>query len=56
MSNINKTIIPTVEYADVSVQRNIQAGGNITAQGNAIISHNLTVKGWLEANNIKGVN
>ena len=56
MSNINKTIIPTVEYADVSVQRNIQAGGNITAQGNAIISHNLTVKGWLEANNLKGVN
>ena len=56
MSNIDKTIIPTVEYADVSVQRNIQAGGNITAQGNAIISHNLTVKGWLEANNIKGVN
>ncbi len=56
MSNIDKTIIPTVEYADVSVQRNIQAGGNITAQGNAIISHNLTVKGWLEANNLKGVN
>lgn len=56
MSNIDKKIIPTVEYADVSVQRNIQAGGNIIAQGNAIISHNLTVKGWLEANNLKGVN
>ena len=38
---------------DVSVGRNLATGGDANIQGSATIGHNLKVKGWLEADNIK---
>lgn len=51
------TSIPTKHITgDVSVGRNVALGGNAIIRGSAEIGHNLKVKGWLEAENIKGVN
>ena len=41
---------------DVSVKRNINLGGNITAQGNAHIKKNLRVDGYIDCPNFKGPN
>lgn len=41
---------------DVSVGRNVTAGGSATIRGNATVGHNLKVEGWLDAPNIKGPN
>ena len=49
--------IPTKQIdGDVSVGRNVTMGGKATVRGSASIEHNLTVKGWLDAPNIKGPN
>lgn len=37
---------------DLSVSRNIVAGGNFQARGNSTFDHNVTIKGWLYANNV----
>lgn len=39
---------------DVAVERHIVAGGDAIVRGNARVSKNLRVEGWLEARNIKG--
>lgn len=39
---------------DVSVGRNVSAGGDAHVAGCMQIGHNLVVKGWLDAKNIKG--
>ena len=41
---------------DISVGRNVSLGGKADIAGSASIGHNLTVKGWLDAPNIKGAN
>lgn len=52
MSDVN------TEYhnGDVSVSRNVTIGGDTKIAGDAEVSHNLHVKGWLDAENIKGAN
>ena len=37
-----------------SVSRDFSVGGDARVNGNAEVCHNLIVKGWLEAPNIKG--
>lgn len=39
---------------DVSVGRNVTAGGDATVRGDMNVGHNLKVDGWLEARNVKG--
>ena len=39
---------------DLSVGRNVTAGGNVNVQGALRVGHDLVVEGWLEAKNIKG--
>lgn len=47
--------IPTKQIdGDVSVGRNVAAGGNANVQGSVRIGHNLVVEGILDAKNIKG--
>ena len=41
---------------DASVGRNVTIGGSATIRGNATVDHNLKVRGWLDAPNIKGAN
>lgn len=41
---------------DLSVGRNVKAGGTLDVRGSATVGHNLKVEGWLEAVNIKGPN
>lgn len=41
---------------DVSIGRNVSAGGQATIRGSVTIGHNLKVDGWLDAPNIKCVN
>lgn len=41
---------------DMSVGRNVAIGGKAQIAGSATIGHNLEVKGWLDAPNIKGTN
>ncbi len=49
--------IPTKQIdGDVSVGRDVSLGGKATVRGSMKVGHNLTVKGWLEAENIKGPN
>lgn len=46
--------IPTVELSgDVAVGRNVCAGGKATVRGSVVIDHNLSVKGWVDAPNVK---
>ena len=52
MSSIKTTQID----GDVSVGRNVAIGGQMDVAGNATIGHNLKVKGWLDAPNIKNTN
>lgn len=48
-------LIPTKHLdGDVSVGRNVAAGGNANVQGSVRIGHNLVVEGILDAKNIKG--
>lgn len=51
MSSIKTTQID----GDVSIGRNTSIGGQASISGSATIGHNLKVKGWLDAPNIKGV-
>ncbi len=47
--------IPTKQIdGDVAVGRNVTVGGKTTVRGSATIGHNLIVKGWLDAPNVKG--
>lgn len=47
--------IPTKQIdGDVAISRNVTTGGNAAVRGSATINHNLTVKGWLDAPNVKG--
>lgn len=39
---------------NLSVSRDITAGGHLTARGNSVFDHNVVIKGWLDAKNIKG--
>ena len=49
--------IQNTEFSgDVVVGRNLRAGGKMDVQGSATVHHNLIVKGWLDAVNIKGPN
>lgn len=49
--------IQNTEFSgDVVVDRNLRAGGKMDVQGSATVHHNLIVKGWLDAVNIKGPN
>lgn len=49
--------IPTKQIdGDVAVGRNVNVGGKASVRGSATIDHNLKVKGWLDAPNIKGPN
>ncbi len=49
--------IPTKHVdGDVAVVRNASMGGKLSVAGNATFGHNVTVKGWLEAVNIKATN
>ncbi|MBD5210966.1 MAG: hypothetical protein HDS77_06850 [Bacteroidales bacterium] len=41
---------------NVAVGRNLTTGGNATVRGSASVEHNLVVRGWLDAPNIKGPN
>lgn len=41
---------------DVTVGRNVAVGGDTHIAGNMSIGHNVTIKGWLDAPNIVGVN
>lgn len=50
--NTNNTQID----GDMSVGRNVAVGGAMNVQGDATVNHDLTVKGWLNAPNIKGPN
>ena len=49
-----KSVKTTEIEGDVSIGRNITNGGNTTTRGNSVIERNLTVKGWLNATNIRG--
>ena len=49
MSSIKTTQID----GDVSVGRNVATGGNASIAGGCVIDHDLQVKGWLNAPNIK---
>ncbi|MGM9694216.1 MAG: hypothetical protein ACI3YC_04335 [Alloprevotella sp.] len=47
--------IPTQQIdGDLILGRDLTMGGRATVRGSAVIGHNLTVEGWLEAKNIKG--
>ena len=49
--------IQNTEFSgDVAVGRNLRAGGKMDVQGSVTVHHNLIVKGWLDAVNIKGPN
>ena len=39
---------------NLSVSRNATIGGNLQTRGNAKFDHNVLIKGWLDAKNIKG--
>ena len=40
---------------DLSVSRNITAGGKFQSRGNATFDHDVQIKGWLEVSNLKDV-
>ena len=48
--NINNKAI----NGDLSVSRKITAGKDLTVRGNSQFDHNVVIKGWLDAENIKG--
>lgn len=50
MSNIKNTSI----QGDVSISRNNTIGRDLKVNGNSEFGHNVIIKGWLDANNIKG--
>lgn len=39
---------------NLSVSRDITAGGHVKVRGNSLFDHNVVIKGWLDAKNIKG--
>lgn len=49
MSQNNQSI-----QGNLSVSRDITAGGRLTVRGNSVFDHNVIIKGWLDARNIKG--
>lgn len=49
------TTTPNKEIdGDIAVGRNATVGGRVTIRGNTTVDHDLKVKGWLDAPNIKG--
>lgn len=50
MSSIYKENI----QGDLSTSRDITAGGHLNVRGNSVFGHNVVIKGWLDAKNIKG--
>lgn len=47
--------IPTKQIdGDLLLSRDLTIGGRATVRGSAVVGHNLTVEGWIEAKNIKG--
>lgn len=38
----------------LSVSRSVTTGGRLTVRGNSVFGHNVIIKGWLDARNIKG--
>lgn len=49
--------IPTKHTeGDAAIGRNVAVGGNATVRGCMQVDHDVLVKGWLDAPNIKGVN
>ena len=50
------SMIPTKSFdGDVAIGRNVSIGGKAVSRGSAQVDHDLLVKGWLDAPNIKGV-
>ena len=47
-------LFDTDVQGDLSVSRNSSVGGNHHVNGNSVVDHDMIVKGWLEATNIKG--
>ena len=41
---------------DLSVSRNATIGGNMNVRGHSVFDHNVIVKGWLDAPNVKDAN
>lgn len=41
---------------DVTVSRNAAIGGEARIAGNMTVGHNVVIKGWLDAPNVKGIN
>lgn len=39
---------------NLSTSRNITVGGHLNVHGNSVFDHNVVIKGWLDAKNIKG--
>lgn len=39
---------------NLSTSRDITAGGHLNVRGNSVFGHNVVIKGWLDAKNIKG--
>lgn len=39
---------------NLSTSRDITAGGHLNVRGNSVFAHNVVIKGWLDAKNIKG--
>lgn len=39
---------------NLSTSRDITAGGHLNVRGNSVFDHNVVIKGWLDAKNIKG--
>lgn len=39
---------------NLSTSRDITAGGHLNVHGNSVFDHNVVIKGWLDAKNIKG--
>lgn len=39
---------------NLSTSRDITAGGHLNVHGNSVFGHNVVIKGWLDAKNIKG--
>ena len=48
------SIYNTDIQGNASVSRNVNAGGHADVKGDLAVGHNLTVRGWVDAPNIKG--
>ena len=56
-SGVGGRVVSMHEFdGDVAVGRNLMLGGRASIQGSAFIGHNMIVRGWLDARNIRGTN